>query len=468
MDKLKKIVHSTAFPFITSIILILYMLYSVILYTAHFQKNINSQYQQRLEETGNQVAKDVYEHMNSSCKMLKILSSDFGRYEDIHCDEALMQLTLYSKKTDFTRLWLTKGNGYAISSEGTKSDASGREYLADFMKGSSGISAVQYSRVNPEEKNVVMYVPIYHEHEITGAIIGIYRLEGLESTVNIDCFNGSGNCCIFSYDGTVLVQDSEALPFGNSINTTAPVTSALSTSSSGFIRYNSDGYERLGYYCPVGINDWYLFVTLPDEIITQEYHTNLLRSILLCIQIIFIAAILMVLFFSRRNRILKNQAQNDLLTQLYNRGTMEHLIDQYLVSPPPQSLQGFIIFDVDKFKSINDHLGHPVGDIVLREIAKTMKAEFRAKDLLGRMGGDEFAIFMPDIPGYQNVKNKADFFAKQIKHALHKSVPDTDITISIGISMTDYTASFTFKQLYESADKKLYTAKHNGGNCTVI
>ena len=468
MDKLKKIIHSTTFLFIISIILILYMLYSVIFYTAHSQNTINSQYQQRLEETGNQVAKDVYEHMAFSSKMLKLLAGDFGGYADIHCNEALMQLTLYSKKTDFTRLWLTKGNGSAISSEGSVSDASGREYLTDFMKGNSGISTVQYSRVDPSEKNVVMYAPIYHEHNITGAIIGIYRLEGLEITVDIDCFNGNGNCCIFSYDGTVLVQDSEELPFGTSINTTAPVTSAISENSSGFISYNSNGYERHGYYCPVGVNDWYVFVTLPDEIIAKEYQTNLIRSILLCVQTIFIAAILMVLFFGRRNRILKNQAQNDLLTQLYNRGTMENLIDQYLVSPPPQSLQAFIIFDVDKFKSINDNLGHPVGDIVLRKIAQTMKAEFHGKDILGRMGGDEFAIFMPDILGYQNVKSNADFFSKQVKHALHDSIPDADITISIGISLTDYTANFTFRQLYESADKKLYTAKHNGGDCTVI
>ncbi|EQG76467.1 diguanylate cyclase domain protein [Clostridioides difficile DA00165] len=72
-------------------------------------------------------------------------------------------------------------------------------------------------------------------------------------------------------------------------------------------------------------------------------------------------------------------------------------------------MHAFLIVDIDNFKSVNDNLGHVFGDKVLFEVSKNLKPIFRKDDIVGRIGGDEFIVFLKNIQSFENIKKKAEY-----------------------------------------------------------
>jgi diguanylate cyclase (GGDEF)-like protein len=122
-----------------------------------------------------------------------------------------------------------------------------------------------------------------------------------------------------------------------------------------------------------------------------------------------------------------------------------------------------MIFDLDNFKRINDQFGHAAGDIVLKDFATTVKPHLRNYDTFARIGGEEFAILLPNTK-----KDNTKIIAERIRVSIENSVIPFEnellkITVSIGVTeqLSDVT---TIKEVMESADKSLYHAKCNGRN----
>ena len=132
-----------------------------------------------------------------------------------------------------------------------------------------------------------------------------------------------------------------------------------------------------------------------------------------------------------RERSLLQQAQHDPLTQLYNRRMAKTLIARYLEEKDPYASCGLLVIDVDFFKNVNDRYGHLFGDKVLREFARLLNTLFKREDVLARIGGDEFLVFMKDA-GHSVVLKKA----RQLSEAVRKLVfeeNDYCMTSCIGI-----------------------------------
>jgi len=164
-------------------------------------------------------------------------------------------------------------------------------------------------------------------------------------------------------------------------------------------------------------------------------------------------------------------SRTDGLTGIDNRRSLLILakreFDVAMRYQPPLSM---IFFDIDNFKQINDTFGHAVGDQALIKIIQTVCAKIRSTDLIGRYGGDEFIILMPQTSAQD---------ALLLTNRIHASVADmrldTDkgpltVTVSIGISQTihDPTQTDTVENLLMRADQALYSAKQAGRNCSMI
>ncbi|NLG93168.1 MAG: GGDEF domain-containing protein, partial [Clostridiales bacterium] len=154
-------------------------------------------------------------------------------------------------------------------------------------------------------------------------------------------------------------------------------------------------------------------------------------------------------------------SQMDLLTQLYNKVTTESMIKKHLKDCSRKLLQGFIIIDIDNFKSINDMLGHIFGDAVLKKVAAEIKSLFRATDVIGRTGGDEFIVFVKDLESREMLSQKM----KEICEVFHNAYTGEDGTYKVSASVGG--AVFpddgtTFAELYRHADQALYDAKNSG------
>lgn len=164
---------------------------------------------------------------------------------------------------------------------------------------------------------------------------------------------------------------------------------------------------------------------------------------------------------------LLERAETDPLTRLYNKIETQRGIESYLNSREPEQKCALLIIDLDNFKGINDNLGHQFGDAVLVDISTKIKKLFSEDDIIGRIGGDEFVVFMKDIPNEEIVMKKAAGICNAFHQSYTGEQQDYKISGSIGVSICPDHGS-SFDELYRKSDLALYEAKHLGKDCFKI
>jgi diguanylate cyclase (GGDEF)-like protein len=181
---------------------------------------------------------------------------------------------------------------------------------------------------------------------------------------------------------------------------------------------------------------------------------------------ISLAALLgaLVLIWSRNERMreLQREASHDSLTGLKNRRRFEEDLHRELARSRREGNTGALLsLDLDNFKQVNDTLGHPMGDRVIEEIAGVLGGRTRETDVLARVGGDEFAIILPNCD-----QEEARRVAQSISAAVRDHVPQADdlpqITISVGIALFGSGTAASFESVQADADAAMYAAKDGG------
>ena len=161
---------------------------------------------------------------------------------------------------------------------------------------------------------------------------------------------------------------------------------------------------------------------------------------------------------------LKTKAEKDSLTGIYNKGATRQLIEQAIKSHSRDgSICALFIVDLDNFKEVNDKLGHAYGDEVLKDAAQKLSNNFKGADVVGRIGGDEFLIFMRDIIRIDNAQTMASKIVKALRNQYTSGDETVIVSSSIGIALYPKQAE-SYTDLFEKADKALYTAKAKGKN----
>ena len=154
----------------------------------------------------------------------------------------------------------------------------------------------------------------------------------------------------------------------------------------------------------------------------------------------------------------------DELTQIYRRDT----VTKYVLKLVENKIYfSYAILDVDNFKLINDNYGYSVGDKVLKEVAKSLKELLKGKGIVGRYGGDEFIIVLPNIKEYDELwSNLFEIIRSpyKLKFTVENNI---SITYSVGCSRF-FIDTTNLDELFTLADKALYRAKIKGRNCFVI
>jgi diguanylate cyclase (GGDEF)-like protein len=157
----------------------------------------------------------------------------------------------------------------------------------------------------------------------------------------------------------------------------------------------------------------------------------------------------------------------DALTQTHNRRYFNEALErEYNRSVRYRRALSLILFDIDHFKAINDTYGHVAGDSVLRQLSLVVKPRLRQQDVLARVGGEEFAILLPEVD-LQGARTAADK-VRRLVEAARFLVDDKEFgcTVSLGVITFDATVK-SAAMLYELADKNLYAAKTAGRNRVV-
>lgn len=155
------------------------------------------------------------------------------------------------------------------------------------------------------------------------------------------------------------------------------------------------------------------------------------------------------------------RAESDSLTGLLNAETTRTRVAQHLAALEPQDRGALLIFDIDCFKGVNDVFGHLVGDRVLVDIARIMRESFRMGDVVGRLGGDEFMVFLDHVSDPNAVVEKCEHLRCVVER---HSFPGSDCRATISVGMALASAGDSFDDLYRRADEALYEAKRDGRN----
>jgi diguanylate cyclase (GGDEF)-like protein len=156
-------------------------------------------------------------------------------------------------------------------------------------------------------------------------------------------------------------------------------------------------------------------------------------------------------------------ASHDFLTRVWNRGEIIGFLRREMVRSRRSSTPlGVVMVDVDKFKQINDTLGHQAGDCVLRELAKRFSGNLREYDGVGRYGGEEFLLIVPGCDLATTIRRANEIRTMIANDPVVSESKATTVTVSMGVAVSD--GSETVESLLHRTDTALYRAKSNGRN----
>lgn len=155
------------------------------------------------------------------------------------------------------------------------------------------------------------------------------------------------------------------------------------------------------------------------------------------------------------------RAEKDALTGIYNQGATEQLIRNAIGDTGDNSLSALMIIDLDNFKEANDLLGHANGDELLEKTAEILKEMFKGGDVIGRIGGDEFMVYMRNLSTISDADEMAGNIVKSVRYDLTFEGQPIHVTCSVGVAVYPYHGQ-TYEELFEKADRAVYTVKANG------
>jgi diguanylate cyclase (GGDEF)-like protein len=172
-----------------------------------------------------------------------------------------------------------------------------------------------------------------------------------------------------------------------------------------------------------------------------------------------------ILYQSRRY--FKRRAQTDFLTGIASRSfTMEEGDKAFTQAHKQEETLAIIMFDIDFFKKINDNYGHDIGDLAIKALAQRAKNVVKKKDILGRIGGEEFLLILPDTEQDEALNVAERLRASIAEHEFIFKDENIRFTISLGVAISPNFQSFN--ELLKQSDLALYKAKNSGRNCVCI
>lgn len=196
---------------------------------------------------------------------------------------------------------------------------------------------------------------------------------------------------------------------------------------------------------------------------------NLWKLALLIIVVLMILAVLCIVYWmhfslevkrDKHQKVLFNQANYDVLTQLPNRFYFEDAAQRILANAARQEAGVLLLFvDLNGFKAINDKFGHAAGDKVLKEVARALKSALRQSDLAARLGGDEFAVLIEDIQSLTAVLNMIEKIRLALSSLSVEGVPTHQVSGSVGFAYTRQ-HGYVLPHLLKVADNSMYGEKN--------
>ena len=327
---------------------------------------------------------------------------------------------------------------------------------------------------------VILAVPIYRNGKVTGALGASYNVGALNQMLFNDIYDGIGFSMIIDTSGKIISCDSGLSYRKIGINDnvydfytkSGEVAEKTMKSAKANIKKQKSGIlvlkekNAMSYlaYEPLHINNWMLCYLVPQSKAQEEFQFIGNKEVILFAVIGVGVITFFILIFQRtsmKQKKMREIASRDGLTQLYNKAGTEQRIKEWLHSDRSKAGAVLMMMDVDYFKQINDTYGHAVGDRVLYKVGHLLKSSFRENDIVGRIGGDEFLIFMEGITSEEFAVRRMENLQQYLRELPIEELEEHTLTCSMGAAFMPKDGT-TFGELYKHADEALYTTKRSG------
>ena len=374
-----------------------------------------------------------------------------------------------------TMLILPDGTGY--TSDGVKTQVKDRPYFITAMSGKRALSNPISSSVDGDNK-VVLAVPVRRNGEVTAVLGGSYDVGALSNLLFADIYDGKGYSFIVTADGSVVSSGTTYADwlernffdaYGKvkySKGSLEQMREDFQERSGGSIIVDNQGVGSYLAYEPLDCNDWVLCYVVSEEDAKASYvfitHYELLLGLAF---LAGVGALLLTMqrLNARDRRRLMQKAEEDPLTGLLNKESTARSITDWLNEERCKGFQVLLMVDLDHFKEINDTYGHATGDLVLKKAAQVLRGVFRETDIVGRVGGDEFMVFLKNVGNPEVVQRLMSTLNSRIRAVTVDDLPEETLSCSIGAAFYPRHGK-DFTLLYENADRALYEAKRAGRN----
>lgn len=457
------------------VIFLMLMLGSLLIFFFGIQKQIEEKVKNSALEDLGRDSGQIRSVMELSLSYLSASADYISDEENMEWDDCQKLLEVL-QGAGLKRAGIANSAGVMYYSDGSSEDVSGQDYFQSAMQGQQTVSDPLGGETIGEAE-VVFAVPIRSSGEIVGVLGGIYDVSGLSEMLFGEGYDGDGYVFVTNSRGEVvahscqeeLAQLSREGIFASyerkgRSSDTAYLQEAFAGEQSGTLSTSWDGGEYLTAYGAVGFNGWMICCAVSDAVVRKQYGfiTNS-EIILFGVVLLWVALMLLTIrsITHRKEEQLIEVAQTDALTGLLNKESTEEKINEWLSMAERDSVQAFLMMDIDRFKEINDLYGHVLGDEVLRRIGTLLRSFFREGDLVGRIGGDEFVVLMKNIPSAQHALERAKQLSREMKKIQIKGMEPIRFTGSMGLAFYPVHGK-TYLELYRCADEALYRVKRNG------
>lgn len=494
--------------YVAVIILLIVFLVAISYFSMSLQNIIEQNTNFFLQETALHQAKLFNAKINDQISVLETVENNFS---DIDFDDYNMVkecICATEGLGEFNSISVADKTGFAIRNNNTMAgNISQMDYYKSSMTGKSAVSDGLV--VNEEnETNLIISVPVYKGSEVKGVLMGSFADEQLTDLFNLEIFGGSGYAYVIDSDGNVIIagpsgallmHESNMLDFLKRTNngetsSYGRFVKDLKNGMSGIMEYTVDNRERHAAYEPVGIYDWYVVSVITDDVILNQSKSigEMVIILILCIVMLFISIIVIIVrIMSKKvskdeitdanNKFVSNiqigtenvderydnDDDTDALTGVSNKNNFAYKVTRFFEDEKSDGVKraAFFIMDMADFSSINDNLGHSYGDYVLERAVIKLQRIFNEKDYIGRVGGDEFAVFMKvddEFDGEQ-LKELAALKAEQICSSMQEITytigkKTVKLSVTVGISVSPDNGS-DYVRMYRHADSALEKAK---------
>ena len=406
----------------------------------------------RIEEYATQQRSYINAVLDARYALLTSYSTYFGEElieKEQEFDKLCRSLLLAG---DFDHvLLIDKDGNYRVNTgeRGTGSDPIGRQML---LSREQAISRPFRAFYNNNELCVLLSVPLSDAEGYPAGML----------------------CCSYSaqHFGRMLLQQNyrdNAFSLLTDAQSKA-VRASMTLRENNLYTVNHDNMEYVVVQTPLEQNDWFLFCMVPTISLAADYHfittlRHVQMGIIITLLLLCAIAILAILLqdytrLRKENKLLTVRAETDSMTGLLNQATTSSTISEEL----SQHADGLLLLvDVDNLKGINDTLGHPVGDRAILILSELMQRIFSTAKVIGRIGGDEFMIYLNNPGSRDEVRAQILTLQRDMYHDMLAVVgPNATLSLRCSVGAAYARVGDDYDTLYRRADIALYHVKRHG------